>query len=112
MSDLLETVVKALQAQAARNRGFLSDAMAHALATVAIDTIRQHAEAGVRTAAASTPRVEGEETWEMTGELRWCAESSDQPVQLQQALRCAEDGRVVWKNVPLVLERGAPASQA
>ena len=111
MSDLVAAVMQALQAQAARNRGFLSDAMAHALATVAIDTIRQHAEAGVRSPAASTPRVEGEETWERTGELRWCAESIDQPVQLQQALRCAEDGRVIWKNVPLVLEREAAATQ-
>ena len=109
MGDLVELVMKALQAQASRRRGFLSDAMAHALATVAIDTIREHQRSSSPSIAASTGEGEGRETWQVTGELRWFAEQIDQPVQLQQALRCAEDGKVIWRNVPLVLAGDTPA---
>lgn len=102
MSDLLDSLVQALQAQAARNRGFLSDAMAKALALAALDTIRHHQRGG---GASTQPAQDAErqETWEPTGELRWFSEGADRPVKLQQASRCLEDGRVSWSDVPLVI---------
>ncbi len=107
MSDLLDTVIQALQAQAARNRGFLSDTMARSLATVAIETIRQHQRGG--TGTRSTNQAEpGEEIWEPTGELRWFTENMSQPVQLQQAFRSVGDDRVDWRAVPLVVSPRGP----
>ena len=44
--ELVEMLMKALQAQAARQRGYLSDAMARALAQVAIATL-QHSSSGL-----------------------------------------------------------------
>jgi hypothetical protein len=102
MTDLLETLVQALQAQAARNRGFLSDAMARSLAITAVETLRQHQRGGAT--AGDTGRGEaGQETWQATGELRWFAEHRDQPVRLQQAFLRLGDGRVDWREVPLVV---------
>jgi hypothetical protein len=102
MSDLLDSLVQALQAQAAKSRGFLSDGMAHALARVALETIRQHQRGG----AASGDPGEGEpgpEAWEATGELRWFTAHPDRPVTLQQAFRRLGDSHVDWRDVPLVL---------
>jgi hypothetical protein len=101
MSGLLDTLVRALQAQAARSRGFLSDAMAHALARVAVETIRQHERGGA--AGNEDHRESGEEMWEPTGELRWFTERPDQPLKLQQAYRALGSGEVAWRDVPLVL---------
>ena len=102
MNDLLETLVQALQAQAARNRGFLSDAMARALAIVAIETMRQNQRGTVASGGAGGAEP-GQERWQATGELRWFAERPDQPVKLQQAFLCLEDGRVDWREIPLVV---------
>jgi hypothetical protein len=103
MNDLVATVATAMQAQAARNRGFLSDAMARALASVAIDIIRQ---SGSGASPVSLPRLEtADGIWEATGELRWHAEQIDRPAHLQQAWRHVVDGHVRWRPVPLVVER-------
>jgi hypothetical protein len=102
MSDLLDTLVQALQAQAARNRGFLSDAMARSLAAAAIETIRQHQRGSV-TSAEEHKFEEGQEIWEPTGELRWFTEHTDRPVKLQQAFRSVHERRVDWREVPLVV---------
>ena len=103
MSDLVETLVTALQEQAARQRGFLSDTMARALAQVAINTIRESTSRG---SAASVPALaSGEDgSWQATGELRWYAEQMNTPVQLQQAWRRAGDGQLQWRPVPLAVE--------
>ncbi len=107
MSDLLDTLVQALQAQAAKSRGFLSDGMAHALARVALETIHQHQ----RGATASGDRSESdlsEESWQATGELRWFTDHAGQPVKLQQAFRSLQRGQVAWRDVPLVLGQPGP----
>jgi hypothetical protein len=102
MNDLLETLVQALQAQAGRSRGFLSDSMARALATVAIETVRQH-QRGIAVSGGADGDEPGQERWQATGELRWFAEHRDQPVRLQQAFLRLEDGHVDWREVPLVV---------
>jgi hypothetical protein len=103
MSDLVETLVTALQEQAARQRGFLSDTMARALAQVAINTIRESTSRG---SAASVPALASSEdgSWQATGELRWYAEQMNTPVQLQQAWQRAGDGQLQWRPVPLAVE--------
>ena len=103
MSDLVETVATAMQAQATRNRGFLSDALARALASVAIAIIRQ---SGSGASPGSSPRREAADgVWGATGELRWHAEQVGGPAQLQQAWRHGVDGHVRWQPIPLVVER-------
>jgi hypothetical protein len=104
--DVVETLMRALQAQAARQRGHLSDAMARTLARVAIDTL-QHPPSGPASADQEHTVAE-DSTWEATGELRWYAERIGQPMQLQQAWRSVEDGQIAWRDVPLVLGQGAP----
>ena len=104
MSDLVETVATAMQAQATRNRGFLSDAMARALTSVAIDIIRQSGSVGA--SPVSMPQLEAADgVWEATSELRWHAEQVGGPAHLQQAWRHGVDGHVRWQPVPLVVER-------
>jgi hypothetical protein len=81
--------------------------MAHALARVALETIRQHQRGGATSANQGETDL-GHEVWEATGELRWFTEHTDQPVKLQQAFRCLGDDRVEWRDVPLVL--GQPSA--
>ncbi len=101
MSDLLEAVVQALKVQAAKNRGFLSDAMAVALARAALETIHHHRAGATR--ASGTSEDASEATWSPTGEVRWFTEHVDQPVRLQQAFRCLQDGQETWEDVPLAI---------
>jgi hypothetical protein len=104
MNELVEMLMKALQAQAARQRGYLSDAMARSLALVAIDTL-QHFQSGPASSDQESTASK-DSTWEATGELRWYAEQSGRPVQLQKAWHCAEDGQIAWRDVPLVVGHG------
>jgi hypothetical protein len=107
--ELVAMLMKALQAQAARQRGYLSDAMARALAQVAIATVWESPSRG---SAAWVPRLAPAGSWQPTGELRWYSEQSGQPVQLQQAWRCVKNGQVAWREVPLIIGQGVPQQQS
>ena len=100
MTDLAGALVRALQEQAARQRGFLSESMAKALAQVAMNTIQGSVSHGPTNSASGLASADD---WQASGELRWYAEHVGSPVQLQQAWHRRGEGQVQWRAVPLVI---------